>query len=113
MDVKKRDDQDFEFTFLDKDGEAIDLTDYIATFIVKKEINDLDNQAYIEKEITEFPFGDQGILSLSLTREDTEIPVGDYYFEIQLRTTDDKIISTEIGRFLVSPDLKIGIDSGS
>lgn len=107
MSVIKRDDCFFELTFKDVDGNAIDLTDCAVFFTVKKNEVDSDDDALIKKEITYFAEPTEGITTLQLDKDDTNLDPGYYHFDIQLRDDADQISSTEKGFFIVSQDITI------
>lgn len=115
MEITKRDDSEFELTFTDKDGDPINLEGCTVFFTVKRNPTDPDDDAVIAKEITEFAYGDQGIANLIIDRDEANISVGDYYFDLQLKNTDDKIMSSSVGKFMVNQDITIrtDVDSGS
>lgn len=110
MEIIKRDDSDFQLTFKDIDGNAIDLTNGVVFFTVKKVKIDTDVNAIIKKEITTFDDASSGIALLSLTAEETDISAGDYWFDIQLKDSNGKITSSSAGRFLVMQDITIRTD---
>ena len=105
--VIKRDDCFFELTFKDVDGNAIDLTDCLVFFTVKRNIDDTDDQAIIKKEIDDFAEPTSGIATLWLTHDDTNIDPGYYAFDIQLKDTADQISSSSRGTFIVEQDITI------
>lgn len=117
IDIIKRDDSAFQLTFTDINGDPIDLTGGIVFFTVKKHKIDTDDDALIVKDIeaADIDNPEDGIVILTLSAEETDIPVGDYYFDVQLKTNEDKISSTYAGRFLVAQDITIRttIDNGS
>jgi len=66
-------------------GVAIDITRYIVRFTVKKTTDSVtDTDALIKKDLTTFPNGDEGECLISLTKEDTAIAPGVYYYDIQI-----------------------------
>jgi len=103
----KRDDSDFEITFKDVDGVAINLTGATVFFTVKRNPTDTDANAVISKEITEFEEPTEGIALLELSDEDMDIPARSYYYDIQLKDSAGKISSSFSGRFVVSQDITI------
>ena len=110
MDVIKRDDTDFELTFKDVDGNPIDITGATVFFTVKINKTDADDDAVITKEIDDFEEPETGVALLSLTKDDTDIPVKAYYFDVQLKDSQEKIMSSYAGRFIVLQDVTIRTD---
>lgn len=108
IEATKRDDEDYELTFKDVDGNVIDLTGATIYFTVKKNVDDVDADAVIKKEISSFENPESGVAVLALSKDETNIPVRGYYYDIQLVNASGKVSSTQIGRFVVKQD--IGID---
>lgn len=107
MKVIRRDDVDFELTFTDVDGDVVNLTGATVFFTVKKRITDIDDDAVIAKEITVFDFPLTGVAILTLDETDTDISPGQYYYDIQLKTSNAKITSSNYGKFYVAQDITI------
>lgn len=107
MDIIKRDDSDFELTFTDVDGEAIDLTGATVFFTVKRNKTDADADAVIAKSITSFDDPETGVAILQLSKTETNISPRSYYFDIQLKQSNGKVTSIQAGRFIVRQDITI------
>ncbi len=107
MEIIKRDDVAFQLTFTDSDGNAIDLTGATIFFTVKKNKTDDDVDAVISKQIDSFDNPITGVAQLDLTNSDTNILVGSYWFDIQLKDSNSKISSSAAGRFIVAQDVTI------
>lgn len=87
-----------------EDNEPVNITGYTLFFTIKKEcdINKDDTYALIKKDITEHTDAEQGKSQIILTNEDTNIPAGNYYWDIRLKkegvitqTKRDRIEITE------------------
>lgn len=107
MTVTRRDDVVFEITFTDVDGEPIDLTGATVFFTVKKRLSDVDADAVIEKEITVFDAPETGVAELALDTDDTNIVATSYFYDIQLKDTNGKIVSSGRDKFIVNQDVTI------
>lgn len=105
MEVIKKDNADFEFTFKDVDGELINLTGSTVFFTVKRNKNDLDDDALIKKDITDFTGMSLGTVLLELSSSDTDMLAGSYFFDVQVKYPNNKIASSEAGRFIVKQDI--------
>lgn len=106
MKVIRRDDVTFELTFKDSDEAVIDLTTGTVFFTVKTNLTDADADAILAKEIDTFETPETGIMLLNLSRTETDIEPGSYYFDIQLKL-DDKVTSSERGKFKVVQDITV------
>jgi hypothetical protein len=107
MEVIRRDDAEFEITFTDKDGTAINLTGGTVFFTVKKKLTDTDADAVISKEVSSFNAPTTGIMTLSLTDTETNITPRAYYYDVQFKDSSGTISSSERGRFYVTQDVTI------
>jgi hypothetical protein len=64
-----------------------DISGYILFFTVKKNLNDTDINAVIEKRI-DCPYNidsQNGIVYLNLSTEDTNIDIGQYFYDIKIQ----------------------------
>lgn len=104
--VVRGDDKTWTFTFVDSDGNAIDITGYIFFFTVKSRSQDTDAEAIISKDITILSDPTNGIMQVSVTNSETSINVGSYRFDLQWKDTSDKIKTvTGPGDFVVLQDI--------
>lgn len=84
-----KDTKTYEFR-LTKNGSAVDISGWTVYFTVKLNFNHTDSQAAILKNFT-FPSNtnsQNGIGFLDLTSADTDIAIGDYYYDIKFIATD-------------------------
>ncbi len=75
---------DVDFTLSNKDGEEFDLTDYTVQFIVKKQKEDADTEAIVNK----FMKYEGNVITLAMDKELASTPVGVYYYAIRLFKED-------------------------
>ena len=113
MEVIRGDDCQFELTFVDIDGDPIDLTGATIYLTVKKNLTDSDDDAVINKSYSSFSDPTSGVTVIDLSHTDTSIPVRGYYFDIQVEDASNKITSTRSGRFIVYQDVRTDVDSRS
>lgn len=106
MKIIKRDDTTFELTFKDSDNAVVNITGGTVFFTVKKNLADADSDAVISKSITSFTDPEDGIAILQITANESNIPTGIYFYDIQLKLSG-KITSSERGKFIVSQDVTI------
>lgn len=102
LEIVKGDDIDIELTFTDQDDNPIDLTGGTVYFTVKKELTDDDDDAVIAKDVTAFENPETGIMVVSLSRADTDVRAGQYFFDAQLKDSEDKITSSPRGILIVT-----------
>src|SRR5690606_29418699 len=91
--------------FIDFEGDVYDLTDGIVFFTVKERLSDDDDDALILKNIDTFTEPESGEMILELSSMDTEIEIGKYWYDIQLKDSAGRIVSSEKGRFVVIADV--------
>ena len=90
----------------DSSGTLIDATGWTIYFTVRKNITDAsistDTDSIIHKTIA----GDvSGVQTLLLTSTDTNVNPRSYFFDIQIKKSDDTIISSSAGSFVVNGDV--------
>ncbi len=105
--IIKRDDITFDCEF--KNGcVAVDLTGTTLFFTVKTLAN-ADNpdasSAIISKTITSHYDPTNGRTRIELTSIDTDVPAGNYWYDIQLKDSAGKISSSEKGQIEVLQDI--------
>lgn len=106
--IIRGDDASLNITFKNQAGEVINLTDYSVRFTVKKEKDlavDDDTQAVISKNITTIPNPTLGVLTLTLTNAETDLPIGSYVWDLQLKSSTGVISSTQKGSLEVINDV--------
>lgn len=113
MEIIRGDDSDFELTFTDVDGNPIDLTGGTVFLTVKRSLSDPDEDALLQKEFIDFDDPTGGITVIHLENSETDLPRGDYYFDIQLKDASSKIESTYVGKFIVKRDVTLRTDDFS
>lgn len=110
IEIIRGDDVNLELTFTDIDGNAIDLTGGTVYFTVKKHLGDSDDDAVLQAEENTFTAPETGIMILTIGNEDTDLPIGQYYYDVQLKDLDNKISSSERGSFIVVKDITVRTD---
>lgn len=104
IEIIQGDDTTIQATFTDGDGAIVDISGSIMKFTVKK---DFGSPAVISKIVASGlhtnPTG--GISSVLLTHDDTDIDLGDYYWDIELTFSTGIINSVDYGKFVVKPDI--------
>jgi len=105
--VIRQDTCDFNITFQDSSGDAIDITGYevwftVRTSLPKTTITD-DSDAIISKSYT--GGGATGIISVELDSSDTNINVKTYKYDVQYKKPDGTIKSSGAYDFIVASDV--------
>ena len=102
----KRDDKGFSFTFTDTSGDAVDLTGDTIFFTVKENETDLDADALIRKDITP-PDPTTGVAEMTISHDDSDVDVGDWYFDVQRVTAAGTVTTIMKGTFRIIQDITI------
>lgn len=90
----------------DADGVAIDATGWTIYFTVRKEVVDKSVSSDLDSLIYKQISGDaSGSQSLVLTSSDTNINPGNYFYDIQIKKTDDTIASSVSETFVIAGDI--------
>ena len=105
LSVIRGDDKYYIITIKDDDGVAIDITGWTVYFTVKEDTNDDDADAKIKKDVTSHTTPISGITQIHLTNEDTTLDVRNYYYDIQVKKSDDTIMTIVAGNFEVTQDI--------
>jgi hypothetical protein len=107
LEIIRGDDEQFELTFTDIDGDPIDLTDGTVFFTVKENLDDSDDDAVITQEVTSFDAPETGVATLVLTDEQTDIEAGQYFYDIQFIDENSLISSASRGKLYVYQDVTL------
>jgi hypothetical protein len=100
------DNREYNLTFTNINGEAIDITNWKIYFTVKKNYNDNDNQAIIKKDITIHYDPRNGKTKIILLPVDTDNLVPNrYYYDIQIKRGVEDIITILQGKILIKADV--------
>jgi len=91
INIIKGDDKTITVTFKDADGVVIDITGYTVFFTAKSNVNLADDEAEISKTITDHTDLTQGETQIILTNLETNINVGKYFWDLQIKDGSDRI----------------------
>jgi len=103
INIIKADDKTITVTFKDADGVVIDITGYTVFFTAKADLKSTDTA--IAKTITTHSDPEAGQTQIVLDQEDTDITVGKYFWDLQIKDTNDKISSTNMGELFIVQDV--------
>jgi len=91
---------------LDSSGDAIDATGYTIYFTVRKNVVATSSSTDTDALISETIAGDaSGIHTLTVTAAETNIDPGNYFYDIQIKKSDDTISSSTKASFIINGDV--------
>ena len=106
--IIRGDDELLQVTFTDENGSPIDLTGSTVFFTVKKKSDlsqDNDDLAVISITVTSHSDPTNGITEIPMTKTETNLDKGDYYWDLQIKDTADDISSVVKGIFEIIEDV--------
>ena len=105
LEIKRGDTWSRTIYFEDEDKERIDITSWTIFMTIKVKADDLDTATTtIAKTITVFSDPINGEAEISLTSTDTGT-VGNYIFDIQVKTNLNEIITVLEGTITITQDI--------
>ena len=108
IEIVRRDDVTINCTFKDAAGAAINITGYTVYFTVKRNIKDADSAALISKTVTSHSSPTTGQTTITLSKTNTNLDEGSYFYDFQLKDTSGNIQSTKRGTINVVQDITVG-----
>lgn len=84
LELFKKTTHSYEVSF-EKNGQAEDITGWTVYFTAKTSMKDSDVNAKISKKVTTHSNGSSGIALIELDESDTDIDVGNYYYDISYK----------------------------
>lgn len=85
-----------------KDGTAEPITGWTIYLTVKTFINDTDDNAILKKDITTHNDPTNGITTINLSAEDTNLPTKNYWYDIRYKDTNNNEGVIAHGRMRIS-----------
>jgi len=107
--IYRGDDEAFKLTFTDSAGSAVDITGYTVWMTVKTNETDTDANAQIQKKVTSHTNASGGISQVDMTDDDTDISIGTYYYDIQIKDGSGLITTILKAKFIVEQDITTNI----
>jgi len=90
----------------DSAGDLIDATGYTIYFTVRKNVVSTSSSSDTDAIIYETIAGDaSGIHTLTVTSTETNVDPGNYFYDIQIKKSDDTISSSSASSFVVNGDI--------
>lgn len=113
LEIFRGDTVNIDLTIKDSDGSALDITGYTFFFTAKENKSDTDANALITKNVTTHlkPDGTDGTSTgqsrITLSKTQTDVEIGNHYYDIQMRDTSSRITTLTADRFNVKQDITI------
>ncbi|MBA7563958.1 hypothetical protein ES708_05620 [subsurface metagenome] len=105
------DSREYNLTFTNSNGNAIDITDWKVYFTIKLSYMDGDSRAVIKKDITVHDDPINGKTKIILLPSDTEnIKPDNYWYDIQIKRGEDNILTVIRGRIKIITDITRRVD---
>lgn len=100
------DSREYNITFTDGNGDAINIKDWKVYFTVKKNYTDSDDNAIIKKDVIVHDDSTNGKTKIMLLPGDTNnlIPAR-YYYDIQIRRVSGDILTVLQGKIRIKADV--------
>lgn len=93
-------------TFLDSDGDALNLAGGTVYFTVNEDEDPAsDASAVIQKTATSFTSASTGRHTFTLTHSDTNITPGTYWYDVEFVDSTGGYLSSYRGKFIVQSDV--------
>jgi len=105
LSVYRGDDKTWNLNFTDANDDPIDLTGATVFFTVKVNKTDKDSDAIISKDQASHVDAVNGQTTIVLTNSDTDVKIGNYYYDIQLVDTSGIVTTIVVGAFRVNQDV--------
>lgn len=107
IEIYRGDSDDLEITLLDDNGDPVPLlTGDIMMFTAKEKYADTDEEAAIAKDVTIDEDIPSGKVIIPLTKDDTDLSLGEYYCDAQrVRGNDVKTIKLDDGKLKIHNDV--------
>jgi hypothetical protein len=98
--------------FTDEDDAVINITGWTVYFTVRKrpaetsiDTDTAENGAIITKTITSHTDAANGKTTVSLTKTDTNIDPGNYFYDVQIKNTENDPLTIGVAKFIVKPEV--------
>lgn len=100
------DSREYNLTFTNVNGDAINITDWKIYFTVKLSYIDGDSKAVIKKDITVHDESINGKTKIILLPDDTkDVKPDKYWYDIQVKRGEDNILTVIRGRIKIITDI--------
>lgn len=107
LSIYRGDDTTITLKIKDSDGSVVDITGFTFWLTAKVNASDKDEDASIQKEVTSHSDPSNGETKIILTNSDTDIEIGSYIYDIQMRDDNDKISTLTKGSLRIKRDVTL------
>lgn len=104
-DMYRGDTRHLSLIFETREKEPVDLTGAVLFFTAKKHLTDTDADAVMSKRVDVHTSPLEGRSTIVLTPEDTEVPAGKYYYDVQIVSPVGEVTTLLMGSFRVLQDV--------
>lgn len=94
-------------SFVDSDGVAINITGWTIFFTIKDVKEEADGSAEISKTITVHTNAAAGLSQILVAASEMAALNGDYFYDIQIKKSDDTVLTILRGKFIVDSDITL------
>jgi hypothetical protein len=105
--IKKRDSVTYDCFFYDENNTLVDITGATLFFTIKEKSSDTDETAILKKTITSLTNSTDGEAKIELNPTDTNLTVGNYIYDIQIKLSTGEIYTCLEGNICVKQDITI------
>jgi hypothetical protein len=110
--LTRGDSRTYTLTFKDADQVAYNITGWVIYFTLKTNENVADASASLRKIVTSHTSPTTGVTAVALIPTDTDsLTAREYYYDIQVKTNDNKIYTVMKGKFILEGDVTRGTAS--
>lgn len=99
--IHKATDVTLSIHLFDKNGVDINLTNTTVYLTIKKNLDDTDEDAIIAEQTTDHITPEEGLTEIDLSNADTNVDPGTYYYDIQIKHSDDTIQTIEFDKCVI------------
>lgn len=105
IEIFRGDDETFDITIKDSDGNAVDISGYKFWITVKHKATDADADAVIGPKTGSVTNAANGEAQIPLTNSETDVDAVKYIYDIQQKDASNKITTLVSGEFRVLEDV--------
>ena len=107
LSIYRGDDATITLTVKDSSGSVVDITGFTFWITVKVNASDSDENASIQKTVTNHTDPTNGETQIILDNNDTAINIGSYIYDIQMKDGNEKITTLTKGAFRILRDVTL------
>lgn len=105
--IRKNDTNIIDTFYYNEEDILVDISGATIFFTVKNKPSDIDNDAILKKTITSLTDPQNGNCEIELSSTDTNLTVGNYVYDIQIKLSTGKIYTCSEGNICIKQDITI------